>query len=113
LGRTITKDDNIDSLCCSTSWKTLARSSCDQVAHGLKHCKIYSRKTPGWARTWVKESGNLFNDNNTAITPCETWRSAFQVHLAAERQKKAHGWTIANMGQSELADKQFELSKVM
>ena len=49
------------------------------LKEGAKHCKVYFRRTPRFARAWIAARGNAESDVCTLTTPLEMWESALVV----------------------------------
>eukprot|EP00959_Pyramimonas_sp_CCMP1952_P062573 1308318-Pyramimonas_sp.AAC.2 len=79
---------------------------------GWRHCKVYKRETPPYARRWLKKKGNIVNDQVAQTGPLEVWREALQVQAMFVRRKKAMSWTVSAQGQIGLEDKRFEMACV-
>ena len=79
----------------------------------LKNVQLYSRRLPKDAARFLVYYGNKLNGQSVSITVLEVWRSTSKVEASFRRQKEAHGWTSAVLGQAALNDKKFVLAQAM
>ena len=86
------------------------------LKHGMKHSKIYVRRTPRFARRWITERGNAEADVQTATTPLQLWESAGRADEKFELVKDEPGnkWTVRGLGSFSLyEDKKYEVGRLM
>ena len=78
---------------------------------GLKHCKIYHKKTPKASCLYLKELGNSVNHQAAASTFMEHYRSTDEVEAGWKKTKQKHGWTVESVGQGALESKKMEYAE--
>eukprot|EP00969_Alexandrium_andersonii_P137865 6096851-Alexandrium_andersonii.AAC.1 len=77
------------------------------VANGLHHVKIYSRRISPGCVMFLKDVGNMFNDQATSVTFLEKFRATSNVEQAWGRKKQLMQWAINRLGQATYDAKKF------
>lgn len=79
------------------------------IRAGLPNCHTYMRTIPDFARTFLKDLGNLTNSQVTETTMLEKYRLVPRIDNAFTRKKNAMTWTMKSCGGAAgLEDKKWE-----
>ena len=79
----------------------------------IKAAKLYRRDLTRDAARFLVEYGNLLNEEATATTILQVWRSTTVVEPAWTRHRHSKQWTAAALGQQLLNEKKLEFASVM
>ena len=79
----------------------------------VKSAKLYRRDLPRDADRFLVGYGNRLNEEATATTILQVWRSTTVVEPAWARHRQQKQWTAASLGQQVLNEKKHEFACVM
>ncbi|CAK0797145.1 unnamed protein product, partial [Prorocentrum cordatum] len=81
---------------------------------GIAHSRVYLRRTPAYARSFIAELGNAEADVLTLTTPIEMWQCTDRTVASFEAHKEQNKITVKSMGtQSLYEDEHFKIANAV
>ncbi|CAK0814127.1 unnamed protein product [Prorocentrum cordatum] len=84
------------------------------IKEGVAHARVYVRRTPAYARSFIAELGSAEADVVTLTTPIEMWQCTDRTVASFEAHKEKHNITVKSMGtQSLYEDEHFKIANTV
>jgi hypothetical protein len=72
----------------------------------IENCKVFNKRMPKAVVLFYVDYANMLNNESTATTFLQVWRSTKEVKLGFKVKKQQMGWSMENMTSTKLNDKE-------